>query len=493
MQFWHWAKNFHLEYRKTIRGFIPSVVVSLLVFQYVCSDASAVTSINQKNIEQELEVCKQLIAKGRPSEAISSLNDLKQRAPRDSRLYFFSGMALAEKKQLDLAAAEFEEAKRLGPNQPEYAVASANVLSLLGRTVEARRTLRLFEQRGFLNRLATDWLWLLCDVYYRLERTSDAAKIVELYAQRKPNDPKIPLRRGQINIVEGNFERAEDNLRKAVAVSPGSAEAYFELGKVLWLRSELASSRENSLAAVRLSPTNPEYLYQLGKVCMALSQSDEAVQYLERAESSGADPAKVFRALGEACEQRGDSVRAKEYFEKYQQIVSRRTQQAAQDQQISNLIEQGQADLEKGRISEARASFQRVLQLAPNTWLAHAYLAESYLSGEPAAPQSAYPHLLKMRELDPDSAEGNTLTALYWYKQQDPNQARVYAEQAKMKRPGHAELRNLLGNIYFALGQPNKALEEYAIAVRLAPERWDFKQNYMSIQRLVRQKSKVQP
>jgi len=86
-----------------------------------------------------------------------------------------------------------------------------------------------------------------------------------------------------------------------------------------------------------------------------------------------------------------------------------------------------------------------------------------------------------MAELDPESVEGSYLLASYWYQRRDYPQARLHAEKAKARYPGSGSLRNLLGNIYMALRQPDEAIQEYAAAVRLNPERSDFSSNYESL------------
>jgi len=45
----------------------------------------------------------------------------------------------------------------------------------------------------------------------------------------------------------------------------------------------------------------------------------------------------------------------------------------------------------------------------------------------------------------------------------------------RVSRPDNSELRSLLGNIYLALGQKENARGEFETAVRLAPDRADFR------------------
>ena len=83
--------------------------------------------------------------------------------------------------------------------------------------------------------------------------------------------------------------------------------------------------------------------------------------------------------------------------------------------------------------------------------------------------------------MDPETSEGNFLEAFYWYGESNYLEALKFAEKSKMLRPGDAELRNLLGNIYFGLGRNAEALKEYEAAMKLAPDRDVFKANYQSL------------
>jgi tetratricopeptide (TPR) repeat protein len=76
-----------------------------------------------------------------------------------------------------------------------------------------------------------------------------------------------------------------------------------------------------------------------------------------------------------------------------------------------------------------------------------------------------------MEELDRDSPVGNYLAAKYWHQRGDLQKARLCAEKVKAVRPGHAELRKLLGDIYTGLGEAVKALGEYEAAASLEPQR----------------------
>ena len=73
--------------------------------------------------------------------------------------------------------------------------------------------------------------------------------------------------------------------------------------------------------------------------------------------------------------------------------------------------------------------------------------------------------------------------ARHWYLRREFERARGYAERVKQSRPAHAELRNLLGQIYLGLSEREQAIREFEEAVRLAPERADFRENLQKLKR----------
>ena len=82
-----------------------------------------------------------------------------------------------------------------------------------------------------------------------------------------------------------------------------------------------------------------------------------------------------------------------------------------------------------------------------------------------------------------ESAETTFLAAYLNYQERDLAEAAKQAETSRRLRPGNPELRNLLGNIYFAQGRRQEALGEYMAATRLAPDQLAYQANYRTLAR----------
>jgi len=216
-------------------------------------------------------------------------------------------------------------------------------------------------------------------------------------------------------------------------------------------------------------------LQKLGAVCLALKEIDEALVRLERAVALDANSAQIYYSLGQAYGRKGEREKAAEFSKKFQELKQREER----EEELERVFARGERMLDEGKDAEARVAFEQVVQSDPHNWAAHGYLAEMFLAAGDW--QQAWPHLAKMEELDAESVVGNYLLARYWYLRKEFARARVYAEKVKLARPAHASLRNLLGQIYLGLGQREQAIPEFEAAVRLAPERADFRENLLRL------------
>jgi len=455
-------------------GKLLAISLSLIAVIGMAADSSSASKARVRQ-ETQLDEGIRLLAEGHFAEALAAFNQFKQTAVSDARAYFYSGMVLAELGRLNAAALELNEAVRLDPRQPQYLIFQANVFSRLKQNELALDALATLGDELTRPQFETAWLRLVSDTYYRLERFDEVLKVLDLLSRRVPDDARVDLLRGQAYVVKGDFDRALEAFKKSLQKSPEYAPAQFEVGKIYYQRNELEASQKALGEAVRLDPHQPGYFLKLGQVCLALGQHEKAIEYLTNVERSDPGLAQTYYALGSAYQRKGDPAKAAEYRRKFQQISTEQRKKQELEEEVSRLIAQAEKQLDQDNEAAARGLFDQVVTLDPNNWDAHGYLAEMILST--ADWRRAHPHLVKMEALDPDSPVGNYLMARYWYQSKEFEKALAYAEKVKLVRPGHAELRNLIGSIYAALGRVEKAVTEFEAAVRLAPDRADFLEN----------------
>jgi len=453
---------------------VPAILISLLAI------ASAPFSPQGARLPaQSAEGCliqaKRHIAQKQFPEAVSVLRRCKQITPENPKPYFLSGIALAESGRLIEAASELAEAVRLGPAHSEYALSYANVLSLLKHKYAAAKVLTRFEKLEKLDRLTTSGLWLLHDIYRRLLKEAAALKVLDRLSLREPNNPRVHLQRARIYRLEGKLDLAELALKKILGNPMTTAAAHYELGKILEQRMEPDAAKNALLKAVQQEGNNPEYLSGLGSVCLARGEVDEAIRFLERAEPSAGSFPQIYYALGQAYLKKGERDKGAAYLKKVQDLNAALRKKQVDEQEELTLITLGEERLDEGKVKEAKSLFEQALTVNPRNWQANEYLAKIALNtGES---ELAGSHIAVLEEIDVYSFEANFLRAMYWYQRQNEKQARDFALKATAAHPYDPDLRNLLGNIYLKLGLTAKAVEEYLLASRLAPERSEFREN----------------
>jgi len=461
---------------RTIRSGTAFLALSLVISTAGRIQASEVPD-NSAELEAVLQESKNHIAEGHFPEAIASLNRLKQATPLDPRAYFFSGIALAESGHLSAAAAELNEAVRLGPGQPQFVVSLANVLTRLGQKKQALKALEFFGQADRLKLLTPAALEQLIDIYLNLGNTDATLKAVEVLAQIQPGGPGHDFYRGKAYQLIGNLDLAQMAMERCISKAPEFAAAHLELGRIFEQRGSLDAARQQYLAAVQYADKNPECLYALGSLLLLLGDVDEAIHQLERALPVASQFPRIYYALGQAFQRKGNLKEGARYFnlQKAQEANAADRKKEMREHELLTLVTLGEEKLRQGSESEARALFEQALQLDPNNWQANEYLAQMYLSRQdwPRALQQ----INRLVEVDPLAFEGNYLLADYWYLRRDFARARAFAEKAKAAQPGDAALHNLLGNIFLGLGSTQQAVEEYKLAVQYAPDRTDFKAN----------------
>jgi tetratricopeptide (TPR) repeat protein len=415
-----------------------------------------------------------LIAKGQFAQAVEALNRAKQQNIKDARPYFYCGMALAQEGRLPDAASELVEAVHLAPDNLDYRVFQAHVLQQLVQYKAAEQTLAPFQDDGTVRRLLPSWLQLLADVYYRMGNMDDALRILNLWAASDPHNANIDLYRGQAYVMKSEPDVAFKYFQTSIAESAQNPQAYFEMGKILYQRSNFAAAQEALAKAVQQDPNNPEYRSKLASDDLALRDPDAALACLQPVEAFGDKFPAIYYDLGRSYRAKGNATRADDYLKKFQEITTAERNKEDQRDAIDRPIGQAERLLEQGHTAEAQALFQKVLQVAPDRWEPNAYLAEMDLNDGNL--QAALPLLQKLQKLDPDSPTGNFLLARYWVAEHNYAHARVFAEKVKIKRPDNSALRAMLGDIYARLGERQKALTEYRAALSLDPRRQDLRQ-----------------
>lgn len=409
-------------------------------------------------------------------QALEAFQEFKLKAPDDPRGYRLSGLTLARAGRTREAVPELRRALDLAPDHLPTRLALAHVLKELRQLDDALQVLLPAQQEG-----EPETLWALAQVLFEQESFSRVKQVLQRYGAKQPDDLRTTLLLGQIAIIEGDFEAAEQDFRTAIQRDDSLAPAFHGLGLALWRRAKLEEARTALGEAVEQEPNNAVFRLDLGRLLLESGDAQEARKHLESALAAPAPPAAVHFELGRAYRRLGLEEQAAEQTAIFQKLDEAAKREESRRSEVLSLLNQAKRDLEAGRIEEAHDGFLAVLRLDPDQAQAHSFLAKIYISSN--LPREAQTHLNRYLEIEPTSAEAYYLQANLDYRTRRYPAALKAGERARELRPDYAELRNLLGNIHWELGQVQEAIAEYEAAVRLAPERQDFKLNLETARR----------
>jgi protein O-mannosyl-transferase len=215
---------------------------------------------------------------GRPEEALQQFEEAVALDPTRASSLDGEGAALAQKGMADQAAAAFQKAASLSPQDPS----------------------------PHLN------LWFLYD---RMGRKEEALTEAQAAVRLQPS-PQAYNCLGISCGYRGDFEGSIQAFRQALAMDPHNANTLVNLATTYKRQGKYDEAIGLYLQGLSLDPNVPVYLINLGDTYVLKGMLAEGIQTLEKAALLQPQNPVIFNSLGEAYQKAGDRARSEENFEK---------------------------------------------------------------------------------------------------------------------------------------------------------------------------------
>ena len=258
--------------------------------------------------------------------------------------------------------------------------------------------------------------------------------------------------------------------RAAAAVAPGYAPAHLNLGAALESAGDAPAALRAYESALDIEPGNPYASYNLGRVRFAHGEFAEAEQMLRRALQGKPDFADARVALANAQEARGALADAAASLES---ALEQRPRHAGTWYNYAELL------WKLRRPAEAEAALLRALEADPRHAHASFHVARlKHSRGDLAGAASLLDNALRQAPdfMDALCLQGEVLMKLALLDGAEQTLRRALALDATK-----AEAWYLLGLTLRGMARIAESLEALAVAVRLAPQRFDYEPSVLLV------------
>lgn len=282
----------------------------------------------------------------------------------------------------------------------------------------------------------------LAAVYAASGNREGAEKQFQMALDLEPN--YFPALAGLGNLLarSGEQERAMPLLRKAVAAQPKAFAGHFLLGSALNRMNQFAEARAELEQAIALGgKREAQVFYQLARACGGLGMAEERRAALAKFSELSKQEKESEEAQRQA-NARIDEARVLLQENKLEAAVERlELAREARPGDATLLFRLAGLHFDLQRFDTAREYAQAAISISPSTWLYH--------------------YLLGLTE-----RSANHLA-----------DAKASLETAAKLAPTEAPVFNALGEVLLEQGQKAKAIENFALAVKLAPENSTYRKN----------------
>ncbi|MDT5271213.1 MAG: hypothetical protein QOH49_3399 [Acidobacteriota bacterium] len=457
-------------------------------------DEAAAKSLSERALSTDPDNVTALTYLGALADHAGDLREAERRfaaaaiaAPTSAQARNNHGAILLRLGRVEQAAAQFEVSLRLDRNQPSPLVNLARIRFDSGTPEGLRRSLELFERAYVLapdgdiaRALVINSLRIgdtqLAAKYYReysarldsadarvggaaaraelggalldAGLADEAARELSAASRADSSNVETLVQLARAHLTHGDVPAAGRVLEGAVAAGREDARIYAALADVY----EAGGYFENAIPAMRLAierdPRNEAYRVRYGLLLVDSKAPAAALIRLHEALAEFPRSSRLWLALGIAQQADGKTDDARASFERALELdpVS-----------APVLAYLGAARAERGQYAEAAAFYERAIAVAPNQAVPYYLAADALLKMTEVDEARVSRHLARAVELDPGFAPAHLALARLYARTERFAEAAAEFERVVQLDPNSAEAHYQLGRVYVRLKRADDA------------------------------------
>ncbi len=373
-------------------------------------------ALNPKRIESYISLQRLYMTRDKTAEAEAALNTGISAVPDSVLGYIEYGRFLTYANRDAEAETQFLKAISLdGANiEARQAIADFYVVSRqMEKAERAYLSLLEIQENSPESRLE------LAEFYERVGRTPEGIAVLEQILADAPGYALARYRVGQIYLDQGNIAKVNEQLDELFKINDNDLEALM-LRSRLHLREGSPEKAVKDLEEVlKRIPSGREPLYLMSQSRLAAGQVDQANSFIMDLERYHPNYLQVGLLKIQSAFTIGDSQGAlkqsNELLDKIATVITNAgaDPKSLQDMRVRALTSRGLANMDLGKLPEARADLQAVVQMSPRSASAAVNLAKVHMAGRGfEAAMELYEKALALDAQNFDAASGIVNAAL---------------------------------------------------------------------------------
>jgi len=382
--------------------------VRLNRYQEAYNDLRAATTVRPANADYQANLGYVLWKLGRANEAVGAERAALKLDEKNYTAHYQLGRFLlraGEPQQLPEAAAEFRRALELDPRQYDVRFELIAVYRLLNDPARAMAQLLLVQDarpsdarvpyvRGLLSTDRDDLKSAINDfrealqrdptlvgawqdlglAYVKMDRWPEAEAAFAELAKQRGDSVEAAYFHALALYNSQQSEAAEKEVRRALRLNPGAADAYTLLGIILASRGNANAEASEALTqAVALDPANFDAIFNLGRVRYAKKDYEGAITSLREAVRLRPKFAEARFFLGTSMESAGNSAGA---LSEYEELIK------IDPDSVFGQVGAGAVLLKQGKKEEAISTLRRAIAIDPKNFEARWSLGRALMLSE---------------------------------------------------------------------------------------------------------------
>ncbi len=398
-----------------------------------------------------------LVTSGHSEKAVAQVDAMKKLAPKHFATLYSDALVSFARGDAMHARDVLQQVLAINPDHIPSLYLSGLVNNQLGSHAVAEEALRKVVARAPNNDSASRALAL---TYLRMGRASQAIETLEPVLQRSPSDPLLLRTAGEAYIAGGDLPKAAQFFARASAIDKSDVSSKVRLAQVRYATGDTARAL-NDLESIAATDSK-EYQADLALITAHLRQRqfDRALADVAALEKKQPTNPLTYNIKGVVYTTKRDFANARASFEKALQI---------QPNYFAAARNLGLLDVQQNKADDARKRYEEILAKDPKNEQVLLALAELLaLTGRP--PDEVKAAIDRAIAAAPAAVAPRMALISHYSKVRDTKGALAAAQSAQVAFPEDVQVIGALGVTQLAAAEKNQALDTFGRLVKLQPQ-----------------------